>query len=380
MTEDFKERLDLYRKGELSTEETEKIEYELDRFAAIKDYLRQEEKLFETELKAGLDSGVPPEKLTGKRINRRMVARIARVTIITLLACIVIVPMLYLTTMSVLGSIFRIDADRFAQEQHFASDFIHMAFPGKAVVGGRNSTEFYKQDFSLELTKGISREAGRLELSVSCSFGRLKGPRSLFDEKLSYYKRDLFYAVNKDTYFIPTEWSLLEKAPSGTSAQIFVTYRQKLKPGEAKAALGTQYFLPSGGFTVDMLADTGSTLALANFNPSYYYIANNGNSSKMDDTDFINSFDSYDDETHKEVMLYGLEQLKKHESIASYISEYYTYGGRQALGDTGKMLEYVKSNGVRYIGAVISGDAKELLKLKENPEIFSCKVEEITVW
>ncbi|OPX44951.1 putative anti-sigma-M factor YhdL [Ruminiclostridium hungatei] len=380
MTEDFKEKLDLYKKGELSNEEAEKVECELDRFTAMSEYLRQEEKLFEAELKAGLDSGVPSEKLTGKRINRRMVARIARVTVITLLACIVIVPLLYLSLMSVLGSVFRIDEDRFAQEQHFASDFIHMAFPDKAVIGGRNSTQFYKQDFSCELTKGISREAGRLELSVSYSFGRLKKPRVSLEEKLSYYNRDLFYAVNKDTYFNPTEWSLLEKAPSGTNAQIFVTYRHKLTPGEAKAALGAQYFLPSGGFTVDMLADTGSTLALANYNPSYYYIINNGNSSKMDDTDFINSFDSYDDETHKEVMLYGLEKIKENEHLASYISEYYTNGGRQALGDTGKMLEYVKNNGVLYIGAVISGDAKELLKLKENPEIYSCRVDEITVW
>ncbi len=376
MSEDFKERLDLYKKGELSNEEAEKIEGELDRFTAMSEYLRQEEKLFEAELKAELDSRVPAEKLTGKRINRKMVARIAKVTITTLLACIVIVPMLYLTTMSVLGGIFRIDGDGFAKRQHFANDFIHMAFPEKAVVGGRNSTQFYKQDFSWEFTNGIGKKADRLELSVSYSFGRLKNPGIVLEEKLSYYKRDLFYAVNKDTSFNPMEWNLLEKAPSGTSAQIFVTYRHKLKPKEAKAALGAQYFRQAGGFTVDMLADTGSTLALANSNPSNYYNI----SSKTSETDFINSFYSYDNEIHKEIMLYGLENIKENEDLASYISEYYTNDGRQALGDTGKMLEYVKNNGVLYIGAVISGDAKELLKLKENPEIYSCRVEEITVW
>lgn len=37
-------------------------------------------------------------------------------------------------------------------------------------------------------------------------------------------------------------------------------------------------------------------------------------------------------------------------------------------------------NGVQYVGALISGDAKELLKLKDNPNIYACHVEDIVVW
>lgn len=43
-------------------------------------------------------------------------------------------------------------------------------------------------------------------------------------------------------------------------------------------------------------------------------------------------------------------------------------------------LSYIEKNGVCFIGAVVEGDSKELLKLKDNPYVHCINVENVVVW
>ncbi len=365
MCEDFKEKLDLFREGKLSPEAAGEIQLELDRYTAIKEYLDEQDNTFVEELKVEMERNVPSGDSVVKKINKRIVFKISKISIVTILVCVILLPMLYLSVLSVLGSTFRVDSDRFLQEQDFTRYFIHMAFPEVYSPGGNNSTDFYKQTFTCKLVKGIGHEADQQNIEVRYFLGKLKKPEIQLDERLNYYSGEMFHAVDPKADFKSTDWGYLEKAPAGTRAQIFITFKDKFTPEQTRSVLGDQYFKPGRDFTVDLLAYTGSSLILAN---TYYYNQNR------------NPFSNTNNETHKEVMLFGLKQIKKFKNIAGYLSENYTYDMEEDFSDIDINIEYVEKNGVQYVGAIISGDAKELLNLKSNSEIAACRVEDIVVW
>ncbi len=379
MSEDFKARLELYKKGKLAPEESEIIENEIERYIALKEYLYAEDEEFISGLKQELDRNVPASSLVSKKINKKIIFKIVKISLITILSCLIIIPSLYFSVLSTLGNAFRIDDDRFIKEQNFAEQFIHMAFPEVDSIGGGNHTEFYNQTAYFNIVRGISRKAEPDQIEFRYSFGRLQKPKTDLNGKLDFYSSDLFYAINTETYFKDSEWEYLEKAPPGTRARIFLTFKEKMEPEKARAALGDSYFAQKD-FAVDMLAFTGSSFILANSDPVYFYNQNSNSAAKSRELDFMNSFNGYDNNIHKEVMLYGLQQIKKYRNIAEYITQNYTYSRDQSFSEIDDIINTVEQNGVQYVGAIASGDTKELLKLKNNPYIYACRVDDIVVW
>jgi hypothetical protein len=48
--------------------------------------------------------------------------------------------------------------------------------------------------------------------------------------------------------------------------------------------------------------------------------------------------------------------------------------------DLKNRISYIEENGVNCIGVVVSGDAKEILKLKSNPLIYGSEVKNVALW
>lgn len=383
MSEDFRLKLELYRDGKLSAAERAFMEEEIERYSAIKDYLEEKDEQMIADLKKELDREAPTETSFSKRINRKMVAKIIRLSLITVLVCLIVLPMLYLAVMSFLGNAFRVDSNEFTADSVFSAQFMNMAFPQVRSGRAGDHTEFYKQTFTLTYTDGLSHKAQAAELAVNYSFGKLKKPEKPPEERLQTFSTDDFHALNPQTYFNPdsSEWNYLEEAPAGTKARIFVAFKSGLSPQKAFEALGKQYFQNESDNSILMLADTGSTIVMANTDPAYFYEQKNKSVSKQSELEYINKYNNGDNEIHKEVFLYGLNQIKKHSNIAGYIVENYSYGaGKVLFHNIGTMLSYVEENGVQYVGAVITGDTKELLELKNNPQVYACRVYDIVVW
>lgn len=381
MSDDFKEKLELYKAGKLSTSEAAAIEEDIEKYMAIKDYLQDIGGEFVEELKQELDSSIPAENLIKKKITKKISTRMIGISLATILTCLVLLPVLYITTMTVAGKVFRVDSTRFGQEENFTGQFLQMVFPQASYTGGRNHTEFYKQMFACNYKTGISRKSPYNTIEIYYAFGKLQKTKNTAGKPLEVFPSDSFYALHPETYFNTGEWSDLEKAPEGTKAQIIVAFKSRLTPQQAIAALGKQYFDAEKDFTIRMLADTGSQITVGNpYIPAGYYSQSPNSASKNSELEFINKFNAYDNDVHKQMLLFGLGQIKKHRNIADVITLEYSVQREALFDDIDKQISYVDKNGVQYVGAVISGDTKELLQLKDNPIIYACRVEDIVVW
>lgn len=378
MSNDFKEKLQLYKEGMLNEAEAALIEKEIERYEAIREYLDDDEIIH--RCKEEMNSKVPEVSSVGKNINKKMVSKIISLSLATIFACLIIIPMLYISTVSLVGRATRIDSSRFAQERNFAEQFLKMSFPQVTTVGGSDHTEFHKQNFTCNYLEGIGRKAQIGKIEVNYSFGKLKKPKHTTNERLQFFYSDRFYAVNPKTYFNSTEWDYLSKAPEGTNAQIFITFKSKFNPQQVVTALGEQYFDSQKNFNITMLTDINSEIVISNINPAYFYEGNRTSISKQDELNYMNKFNAYENDVQKQVLLYGLKQIKNHKNIADYITGNYSGELELVFEDIDGSISYVEKNGVQYIGALITGDTKELLKLKDNPNIFACSVEDLVVW
>jgi hypothetical protein len=78
-------------------------------------------------------------------------------------------------------------------------------------------------------------------------------------------------------------------------------------------------------------------------------------------------------EFEKKQFIALIKYMQKYDSIAKLIYPDYTF-------DYDQIIKYIEDNGVYYIGAVVEGDSKELLKLKNNPYVHCITIDKIVVW
>lgn len=380
MNNNFKEKLQLYKAGRLNELEADAVEKEIDRFVSIREYLEENDDTFIEIIKEEMNQKISEESTIVKKINRKMLRKIISLSLVTIFVCLIVLPIIYLSTISLIGEATRVDSTRFVQEHIFTEQLMKMSFPQYTVKGGSDHTEFYKQNFTCNYSEGISRSALTNKIEVSYSFGRLKKPMSNRNNRLQFFYSDMFYAVNSQTNFNSTEWNILSKAPKGTKAQIFITFKTKLSPEQATMALGKEYLSLENDFNITMLADINSEIVLGNVDPVNYYENNRKYISKQEERDFITGYNNYDNDIHKQVMLYGLLQIKNHRRIADYVAVNFGFRADKVFKDIDESISYVEKNGVQYVGAIISGDTKELLKIKDNPNVVACTILDLVVW
>lgn len=120
-----------------------------------------------------------------------------------------------------------------------------------------------------------------------------------------------------------------------------------------------------------------------------WYALETGVESKIDpETTYLSSFSMIgyprqihfrgidsEEGTQKEKLLHMLTLLHENEGLVKKLQL-----GPETMEWMPERIEFVKENGVKVYGAVITGPTKELLKLKDLPEITFASLGEVELW
>ncbi|RYD06536.1 hypothetical protein N752_04200 [Desulforamulus aquiferis] len=218
----------------------------------------------------------------------------------------------------------------------------------------------------------------KTEISVRYSFGK---PVRSAESAVRPLILDVFsYPVSHESTRL-SGFKVLEDAPQGTKAKLFVEFNKALTAQEIK-----EQFIDKIGNTdaasLDFIpiAAIGSEFVLAN--PSYYQVRtvfpyDTNNAKHLEDNGFNQTqYENMDNHAHKESLVGNLNLIKNNLRLLQVI--YYDSMLENINFDD--MIKQVENNGAQYVGMYISADSKDLLKLKSNPHIHCVEVENIVIW
>src|SRR5690625_3488422 len=373
MSDDFKQKLEKYEKGELSGEELVEFEKEL---AKLEDY--------QTVLNQDIDE--PPKfKINQRKIMFKGKWKARLQTAFTVLGILFIftffsslITNIYYTT----GTTNKMD-----HYQEIIEHYVTVTDPYGQYGGTSIGTKVY---FGLEATKDINKMVGRDtikvgEMEVNFLFSLMGYPIKNDFGKQSQ-ETILFTHPHSDESF-SSDWEQLEHLPEGTVVSAYITFNDLLSTDTV-----LDLFLEKEIELLWLAVDNGKPLEEdygAVFNPVGF-----PSSPIWHDDDMIVDFQeteegffgtrvtmegasspeySEGDQTMiHEQFIKTLQFLKKHERKASKIID-----SRLDIEET---LNYIDQNGIHHYGAVITGPTKEVLKLQEEASIVQLAVDEVAFW
>lgn len=379
MSNEFKEKLQLYKEGKLNLEDAAEIESEIERFIAISDYLDKDEMEFIEGLKQEMPQG-RDEKSDTKQLKRRVNLRIIMVTAFSVFSAFVIFIFLYFTASQITTSLFGLDYKESYVKRAAMVQLSQMFQPKYKFTSSTSSSSLFAQQgisVSLQNTLGNTK-IDETEISVKYSFGKPERAGEGIVPPLVY--EDFVYSAGHEADPV-SGFKVLENAPKGTKAKVFIEFSKPLTAGQIK-----EYFMDQIGNTdtapldITPLAGTGSELVLANpsyflFTPDYPY-GNNDSKENGDKQLKYNQYLNMEDEAHKESLIGNLNLIKRELKLLQAM--YY----EDLLNNINidDMIKYVETNGAQYVGIYISADTKELLKFKGSPLVHCMIVQNIVIW
>lgn len=371
MSSEFQERLQLYRDGKLCEEDAREVEREIDKFSAISEFLNYDEKSFLEDLKQDIASKEEHEKIKSKPLKHRVNSRIITTSVVSILLILVIIPVLYFSASAVVNSLFALNSEKlFGQSQAMAQ--LHQIFQPEYKITGSSmsSLGFAQQDVSVSFIDSIGNtKIDNGKINVRFSFGKpvISGTGE-FPNLLSSHQ---FYALDRDMGSQALDFDSLEKAPKGTKAKVLVGFSKTLTPME----VGELFQNQDGSMEIVPLASGGTDLVLAN--PSCFINKAFYSSDKMKyNTGMQDKYDSMDNKAQSESFIGNLNIIKDNRNLLEAMYNDSILNGSDIDG----MIKFVGDNGIKYAGAYISADSKELLELKGNPLIHSLEALNIVVW
>lgn len=378
MSNEFQEKLQLYKEGKLNQDEITEIESEIEKFIAISDYLNIDEMAFLEELKQQMPVGSREENKTGKLLKRRVNLRIIMLTAFSVFSALVVFIFIYFGASKITTSLFGLDYKESFVKRQTMAQFAQMFQPKYKFYRSSSSTSLFAQQnisVSLENTVGNTK-IDDTNISVRYSFG--KPVRTGVVPPLIF--EDFTYLPSHESDQI-SGFKVLENAPQGTKAKIFVEFSKALTAQQIKENFINHISnIDTTPLDFTPLAGIGKKLVIAN--PSYFLYrpvfpygnnnakANEGNAVKQDQ--YVNM----EDEAHKESLIGNLNLIKSNKKLLQTM--YYEDMLNNINIDD--MIKHVENNGTEYVGMYISADSKELLKFKGNPLIHCIRVQNIVVW
>ena len=109
MSNEFYEKLQLYKEGKLNQDEITEIESEIDKFTAIMDYVNDDDKAFLEELKQSIPSVNRDDNKLGKLLKRKVNFRIIMMTAVSVFSALMIFIILYFSASRIVSSLFALD-------------------------------------------------------------------------------------------------------------------------------------------------------------------------------------------------------------------------------------------------------------------------------
>ena len=373
MSDDFKQKLEKYEKGELSGEELVEFEKEL---AKLEDY--------QTVLNQDIDE--PPKfKLNQKKIMFKGKWKARLQTAFTVLGILFIftffsslITNIYYTT----GTPNKMDL-----YQEIIEHSLTVTDPYGQYGGTSMGTKVY---FGLEATKDINKMVGRDtikvgEMEVNFLFSLMGYPIKNDFGKQSQ-ETILFTHPHSEEYF-SSDWEQLEHLPEGTVVSAYITFNDLLATDTVldlflEKEIDVLWLAVDNGRPLD--EDYGTVFNPIGF-PSFPIWHDDDMTMDSQETEdgfwgteiTMQEYSSPeyvegDSEIIHEQFIKTLHFLKKHKRKANKIID-----SRLDLEET---LNYIEQNGIQHYGAVITGPTKEILKLHEDPSIAQLVVDEVTFW
>jgi hypothetical protein len=379
MSNEFQEKLQLYKEGKLNQDEIVEIESEIDKFIAISDYLNNDERAFLEELKQQTPAGSGEENRTAKLLKRRVNSRIIMVTAFSAFTALVAFIFIYFTASKITTSWFGLDYKESFVKRETMVQLAQMFQPKyKSYRSSVSALTFAQQNISVSLENTVGNtKIDETEISVRYSFGKPVRSGTRVVPPLIF---DDFIIFSHESDPI-SGFKVLEGAPQGTKAKILIEFSKTLTAQQIKEHFINQISnVDTAPLDITPLAGIGKELVIAN--PSYYlfrpvYPYGNNNAKVNEGTALKqNQYENMDDQAHKESLIGNLNLIKSNNRLLQTM--YYEDMFENINIDD--MIEYVENNGAQYVGMYISADTKELLEFKGNPLIHCMRVQNLVVW
>ncbi|MEK4443729.1 MULTISPECIES: anti-sigma factor [Niallia] len=376
MSEEYKKRLEAYKNGELSKEEAEEIERDLEK-------MEQYFQVFE-EAEIGNPHQAAPLLIDSKK-QRRIVRRgkwIARLqTALTALGLIIL--------FTILSSIFTAvyyawgTPDRTDVYRNIIDLTLTVTDPYGQYSGTSTATKPY---FGLETTTDIEKRVGDEiyktgEYKTNFFFSLMGVPEKKTQGVISQQQASFSFLPKESS---PSEWKRLEKVKNGTVASVYLSFSELLSTNKVFDYLKDRnveiiWFAVDTGvenrdeFGIDPIGFpntpiwhdddmiTDSTEKEGNF---WFSIESSSSSSP--------EYTEGDAEILHKQFLKTLTFLKPYEKKAENF-----YFGHLELN---KRIAYMKKHGINHYGVVITGPTEEILKLKKENWIRAIHIDEIGFW
>ncbi|AOT71432.1 anti sigma factor C-terminal domain-containing protein [Geosporobacter ferrireducens] len=382
MNSDFQEKLRLYKEGKLNQNEVAEIECEIDKFNAIWDYLNNDDNVFLEELKQQIPADNEEENRLAKLLKRRINLRIIMMTAISVFSVLIITISLYFLTSNIATSLFGLDHKESSVKRKAIVQLAQMFHPQyESHRSGVEKSLFAQQNIRVSLDNTVGNTIiDETEISVRYSFGKpvKSGTTTVVPPLLGIEDFSFLSGHESDPI---SGFKILEKAPQGTKAKIFVEFNKALTPQQLKESfINPISTVDTTPLEITPLTAIGSKFVLAN--PSYYEFTpvfpyDSNNAEQMEDSSLKqNQYESMDDQAHKESLIGNLNLIKNNQGLLQVMY----YEDMFADINIDDVIKHVENNGAEYVGMYISADSKELLKLKDIPLIHCIRVENIVVW
>lgn len=383
MNNNFSEKLSIYKKGQLSEEESADIEREIEKYMAIHDYLTDEEKEFIDELKIPTPNG--SDSKVNMSLKRKINLRIIIFTLISVIASSFVLVSVFFLLSRATTSLFALDYKESFVERHTITQLTEIFYPQYNTNGSGNSSNLFgKQNFEVTLVDTLGHsQLDETTINVDFKFG--KPVRSETYDDSDRIPPDFLYTeyFNPDNHEANTGFDILEKAPSGTKAKILIEFNTPIFAEDLKKnfinPLNDKDLIPDD---ITPLAALGK-FVIANpsffqYTPMYPFEDNRDEYNKFieNNNGKHDKFDAMDNQAHTQSFIGNLNLIKDNMDLLKAMY----YENMLDDMDLDGIIKDVEVNGVKYMGVYISADTKELLKLQENPLIHCMWVQNIVLW
>lgn len=376
MSEEYKKKLEAFKRGELSEVEAEEMERDLEK---VEQYLQ----VFEEAEMGNQEQAVTPmmDQKKQKKILRKGKWKARFQTAFTALGLII--------TFTIISSILTAvyyswgTPDRTDVYRNIIDLTLTVTDPYGQFSGTSTNTKPY---FGLEATTDIEKRVGDEifkvgEYKTNFLFSMMSFPEKE-TEGIIPQQQPSFTFLSKETS--PSEWNRLEKVKSGTVSSVYLSFSELLSTNEvfdhfkdrnldiiwfavdtgveAKEEYGFEAIgFPSTPIWHDDDMITDSVEEEGNF---WFSVESSSASSP--------EYTEGDSKILHQQFLKTLKFLEPYEKKA----EKFHFGHL----DLDKRLEYLEKHGVYHYGIVITGPTEEILKLKKESWINDIRIDEISFW
>lgn len=395
MSDDFKQKLQAYKDGKLTEAERAEMERELEKMEAYQSFL--EEMLGSDESREDIrqfqsgNPSLPEDKMhkREKKLLRRGKWKLRFGTVLTLISLFI-----WFTFLSSIGTaVFYSagspgfgDTDRDVVESAFA-----VAYPNMSISLSSDAGPYFNMKVKSTVTKRVGAEYMEIgDFSASFLFNWMR----LYDFSWSDSKAGqsrLFQYPGSSGFSSDQEWKQLEKLPEGTVAEAFVSYNRLYTTDEILQqfkgkSMDPVWFAVDNGDATNKRGrdDNGIVRSPIGFptRPVWHPDEGNVSNRSQQKTGFV-TMTTTSLTTYPALDVYGSGDIRDENFIKTLrILAKHKYITKRLIPfvDMKATLDYVEKNGVKIYGAVITGPTKEILKLKNDPEVSGIQVGKVTLW